>query len=486
MDLPADVTDRINRNWSTLPPDVQERLTKAGIAKPETQALATRQAKTVAQAPSVGTAIGQGVRALTQGLLGTTPEEFVQPSAEPGLPSVAGEMIGGTVGEVGGPLGSGAGTLLGGTLGDIASGAPLSAGRSAMRFGTGTLIPPAVGYGLKGAGALAGATTRAVVEKLPSFAKFAERVAPGVLRQGSRALEATGGLAKEGAETVINRFRDWSKVVFDHVNTLAGDAPVVPTASFKAAAEGLKSVPGFSLAERKSFQKMLESDVVPFTDARNVESAFQRLTRKSIGARAMGDPVSHQWATLKDAVSQDLETYLATPEAEVSGVGKALNEAKATYREGKQAISATEIYRKSLTPEGHFDARKFANSIKRLDDKGILSRVMGADRAPELRQLAEEFGKQTAPSRTVAGKIGLRLGAPAAAVLGTEQLYQHGQLTPERVATGALTLGMLHPLGRALMSSLAGQGLAAGARHALAPEPSSDFLNYLKGQGFTP
>lgn len=407
--------------------------------------------------------------------------------SEPTLRTAGAEMAGGTLGEaIGGPIGSGFGTLVAGTAEDLSAGRRPTLGREAMRFASSAVVPPVVGAAFKGAGQVLGAGTRAISERLPSFAEFAERVAPGVLRRAPRAAEATGDLAHIPSETVISRFRDWSKGVFDHVNELAGDAPVVPTSNLKAAAEGIRGVPGLSKVEQQAFKEAMGSDAVSFQTARHLESGFQRLARTRIGQKAMGDTVSHQWSSLADAVGSDLDEFLSTPEAASSGVGEALSAAKATYREGKQAMSATELYRRSITPGGHFDARRFASNVKRLDDKGILSRVVGADRAPVLRQLAGEFGGQTEASHTIAGKIARKVGyaAPFAGALGAEEMYRRGAITPERVAGAGLTLGMLHPAGRALMSTLAGQGAAAALRQQSATP--SDFIRFLGAQGFSP
>jgi hypothetical protein len=357
---------------------------------------------------------------------------------------------------------------------------------------TGTLVPPTVRVAGKVVGKTLGAASRAVAEHFPAFGEFAERIAPGVLRRGETAAAATGAglewseqeLARLTPEQVEARFKDFHGRLYKTVDAITGETPVVQGTSLKTLVpEGTKSIPGFALDEQAAFQRMMQGESVSFADARRVKAAFARLAAKR------QDPFSHQWATFRDAADDDIERFLETPGG--ADTGPAYRAVQQSYRQGKEAIMATQLYRRALDPSGRFNAAKFASNVRRwdiADSKGgsKLVHLVGQERANVLRDIAQAFGEQTEKSPTVAGQIAKRVGyaAPFVGAVGAEELYRHGQITPGRVAGAGMTLAALHPAGRALLSTLAGQGAAAGARHEL--DPSSDFIKYLGSQGFTP
>jgi hypothetical protein len=437
MDIPPDVVDRIQRHWEAIPPDVQARLSNAGISGTTTA---------------------------------TTPPE--------GLRTMAAEAGGGLIGGLtGGPAGAGAGMAAGGAAEDLAAGRPFSEGRAESRATFG-YAGEAGGSALRaGVGKVAGA----VAERFPSFAEFIEGASPGFLKRGERALKATGDLGKDTPEVIASRFHQWSDAMFEHVEKLVGQHDVIPVDAIQqAAAETNITAAPLTPAEKSSFTRALTGqDKISFRDARNLEQGFGRLARARVGSKAEGDAVSHQWAIMRNAVRTDIESFL-DPDANVAmgphrpmePGGQALKDARATYREGKQAVASTGIYRSAVTPGGRFDPGGFARGVKTFDDQGILERTVGKERAEILRGLRDEFGAQTEAgdkvgmAKRVVGKAIL----PAAAAGAGVHAYKSGNLGADALPLAALA-ATLHPATRPYAGALLRQMGAAGAQGYLEANP---------------
>ena len=456
---------------------------RAFLANPDVPEEAKRQAARLYQDE-------QGATTTTA----TTPAE--------GFLTAAAEAGGATAAELfGAPPGLGA--ALAGGAADFASRRPFSEQRAERRViqgESGKVFQKVLGAGAKVGG-------EAIASRFPSFAEFMGKVGSTVGAKardyGGRALKATGDLGKSSAEAVAKRFSEWSDAAFEHLNKLAGPEPIVPTGNIQAAAEGMKTVPGFSKEEQAAFKTVMSSDKVPFSVARQVVSGFKRLTRTSLGQKELADPMVHQWRTLADAAEGDIDQFLergpdftGPQNPELTPLRDELTQTLKTYREGREAMQATYLYRRALSADGsRFDPAKFSTLVKNLDDKGILSRTVGADRAPMVRELAAKFAPQ--PSSMAGGvaknvgkglAIGTGLALPYAAVEHPEYAAAHPDLA-SILGGGALALGALTPTGRRVVGAMAPQALTAAAAHNPAVQRFLDpdiLINALGGQGQTP
>lgn len=402
-----------------------------------------------------------------------------------GLGAAAGLAVPG-FGEVGGPIvGAGAGGAAAGALYDWATGEPITAEHVA-ESGVGSAASEAVGGAvLRGAGKGAAALGR----KVPAVGRTMEFLAPGVLKQGTRAKSTLAALRADDAPAV--------SALYAKVDELAGDQPVVPVAKLREALATIKgetigtprAMPsGVAKMERElpdvsaefgaspeledAINAASNQDTITFKQARVIESEFGRRARYRAPSRT---PRDYYAGKLHEAIGDDLGTFFGSDAG--AAVGPALQEAKDAYKVTLAQSKLKTILEKSTDPHGDFNAGQWGKRV--LGQEKDLRSLLPADKAEQVLLMARDYAK-FAPRRPDATSYIAKKAAWAVTggLLGYP-LYgaMHGQGLGETVPVELGVLG-----GAAALLSSPGRAMVRG----LTPQLGGEAARLLKDFGSPP